>query len=480
MTTVVRGLIMLACASLLIAACTSSPPLRIDQQSVDSSYKYTVPPQDDDRWPTASLDAVGIQQQPLAALVSRIKDNTFPRIYSVLVVKDGKLVFEEYFAGYHRYRLNEMHSVSKSVTAILVGMAVDQGLMNVDDQVYKFFPDYPGLEWIDRPYDITVRDLLTMSHGTDWDERSRPLSDPENSIRAMIDSDEWLRFTLSHKLVESPGERFNYAGGMTVLLGEIVHRTSGRDLGDYAQRRLFQPLDIWIKYWHRSDRGIVNAQGGLLLRPRDMAKIGQLMLDNGSWNGNRIVSEMWVRSALQRHVSAEFGWGYGYQWRLGQAPVGDQLIDMFFAAGRGGQNIIVFPTLDLVVVFTAQPKDNRGGGLRNYTMALDYVLPAVTGVMPPSPISIDPEKLKRYAGHYRHSETGHELAVAVESDRLVVQPSDWQRVAFVPVAPDSFSGYWGNVGSIRVQFSAARADKAQRITARFMFGKRIYERVADD
>jgi CubicO group peptidase (beta-lactamase class C family) len=373
-----------------------------------------------------------------------------------------------------------MHSVSKSVTAILVGMAVDQGLMNVDDQVYKFFPDYPGLEWIDRPYDITVRDLLTMSHGTDWDERSRPLSDPENSIRAMIDSDEWLRFTLSHKLVESPGERFNYAGGMTVLLGEIVHRTSGRDLGDYAQRRLFQPLDIWIKYWHRSDRGIVNAQGGLLLRPRDMAKIGQLMLDNGSWNGNRIVSEMWVRSALQRHVSAEFGWGYGYQWRLGQAPVGDQLIDMFFAAGRGGQNIIVFPTLDLVVVFTAQPKDNRGGGLRNYTMALDYVLPAVTGVMPPSPISIDPEKLKRYAGHYRHSETGHELAVAVESDRLVVQPSDWQRVAFVPVAPDSFSGYWGNVGSIRVQFSAARADKAQRITARFMFGKRIYERVADD
>lgn len=119
-------------------------------------------------------------------------------------------------------------------------------------------------------------------------------------------------------------------------------------------------------------------------------------------------------------MSAEFGWGYGYQWRLGQAPVGDQLIDMFFAAGRGGQNIIVFPTLDLVVVFTAQPKDNRGGGLRNYTMALDYVLPAVTGVMPPSPISIDPEKLKRYAGHYRHSETGHELTVAVESDRLVV------------------------------------------------------------
>lgn len=128
--------------------------------------------------------------QPLAALVSRIRDNTFPRVRSVLVVKDGKLVFEEYFAGYHRYRLNEMHSVSKSVTALLVGVAVDQGLVKVDDQVSKFFPDDRGLEWIDRPYDIKVCDLLTMSHGTSWDERSRPLSDPENSIRAMIDSDE--------------------------------------------------------------------------------------------------------------------------------------------------------------------------------------------------------------------------------------------------------------------------------------------------
>lgn len=217
-----------------------------------------------------------------------------------------------------------------------------------------------------------------------------------------------------------------------------------------------------------------------MLRPRDMAKIGQLILNTGSWNGKRIVSEMWVRSALQHHMSAEFGWGYGYQWRAGQAPVGDQLIDVFFAWGRGGQNIFVFPTLDVVVVFTAQPIDNRGGGFRNYTMTLDYVLPAVTGVMPPSPTSIDPEKLKRYAGRYRHSETGHEVTVAVESDRLVVQPSVWQRVAFVPVAPDSFSGYWENVGSIRVQFTPARADKAQRLSARFMFGKRIYERVADN
>ena len=130
---------------------------------------------------------------------------------------------------------------------------------------------------------------------------------------------------------------------MTVLLGEIVSRASGQDLGDFAERYLFQPLGIHIEGWHRSRQGIVNAQGGLFLRPRDMAKIGQLMLDKGTWQGNRIVSEAWVEATLQNRVNAEFGWGYGYQWRLGQALIGDQLIDLFFAAGRGGQHIIVVP-----------------------------------------------------------------------------------------------------------------------------------------
>jgi len=143
-----------------------SRPLPLEKQDIDRAYHYAVPPIDRDGWQTQSLGDAGIPLRPLAALVSRIRDNTFPRVYSVVLVKDGKLVFEEYFAGHHRYQFYQMHSVSKSVTSILVGITVDQGLIEVDDPVHTYFDDYRGLEWIDRPYEIAIRDLLTMAHGT--------------------------------------------------------------------------------------------------------------------------------------------------------------------------------------------------------------------------------------------------------------------------------------------------------------------------
>jgi CubicO group peptidase (beta-lactamase class C family) len=452
----------------------------VDRQVVDATYRYTAPPQDNDGWPTTTLEAVGVDRQPLAALVSRIRDNTFPRVYSVLLVKDGKLVFEEYFAGRHRFKAHAMHSVSKSITAILVGIAADQGLVSPDDPVHRFFPDYRGLEWIDRPYEITVRDLLTMAHGTDWDERSRSLNDPKNSIRAMINSEDWLKFVLGHKQVEPPGQRFNYAGGMTVLLGEIVGRTSGRDLGDFAERHLFQPMGINIEGWHRSRLGVVNAQGGLLLRPRDMAKIGQMMLDKGTWQGNRIVSEAWVEASLENRVTAENGWGYSYQWRLGRAPIGDRLVELFFAAGRGGQHIIVVPSLRLVGVFTAQPIDNRGGHNRNLIMMSDYVLPAVTGAAAPRRASADAGALAGYAGRYRHRDTGHEVTVTIDGTALSVSPSFWLRIPFTPIGSGRFIGYWDWAGHLRARFLPGDGTEADMIEVRYLFGERIYERADED
>jgi CubicO group peptidase (beta-lactamase class C family) len=468
------------CLSLLVTACTAPAPLPLEEQAVDSAYEYAVPPSNKDGWRTQSLDDAGIRQRPLAVLVSRIRDNTFPRVYSVLLVKDGKLVFEEYFAGRHRYQARQMHSVSKSVTSILVGIAVDQGLIGVDDPVHTYFEDYRGLEWIDRPYEITIRDLLAMAHGTDWDERSRTLKDPKNSIIAMTNSEDWLRFTLGHKLVEPPGQRFNYAGGMTVLLGEIVSRASGQDLGDFAERNLFQPMGIHIEGWHRSRHGTVNAQGGLLLRPRDMAKIGQLMLDKGTWQGKGIVSEAWVREALTSRITAENGWGYGYLWRLGQAPVGDQLIDLFFAAGRGGQHIIVVPSLRLVGVFTAQPIDNPGGLDRNLIMMSDYILPAVTGAAAPRHVLADAGELGRYAGRYRHHDTGHEVTVAIDGTRLSISPSFWRRIPFSPIGSETFIGYWDRMGHMHARFLPGDGTEADGFVVRLLFGKRIYQRVEED
>ena len=465
------------CMSLIVTACALSRPLPVDKQDIDRSYHYAVPSIDRDGWQTQSLDGAGIRQRPLAALVSRIRDNSFPRVYSVLLVKDGKLVFEEYFAGRHRYQAHQMHSVSKSVTSIIVGIAVDQGLIGVDDPVHTYFDDYRGLEWIDRPYEITIRDLLTMAHGTDWDERSRPLSDPKNSIRAMTNSNDWIHFILDHKLVEPPGKRFNYAGGMTVLLGEIVSRASGLDLDGFAKRYLFQPMGIYIEGWHRSRLGVVNCQGGLLLRPRDMAKIGQMMLDKGILQGNRIISEAWVDASLQNLVTAEVGWGYGYQWRLGQALIDDQLIDLFFAAGRGGQHIIVAPSLRLVAVFTTQPIGNTNGSNRNLMMMSDYILPAVTGVSPAHPSREDVDDFDRYIGRYRHQDTGDKVTVVREGSGLSIWPSFWYRISMKPIKPDTFVGYSSWFGRLHTRFLLGNNPEEDKIVARFLFGKRIYERI---
>ena len=462
--------------SLIVTGCTYSRPLPVDNQDIDLSYRYAVPPRERDGWQTQSLEASGISERPLAALVSRIRDNTFPLMHSVLLIKDGMLVFEEYFSGYHRYHVNEMHSVSKSVTSILVGIAVDHGFVGLDDPVHTYFDDYRGLKWIDQPYGITINNLLTMTHGTDWDERSRPLSDPKNSIRAMVISEDWLGFTLNHNLIEPPGRRYNYAGGMTVLLGEIVSRASGQDLGGFAEKYLFQPLGIHIEGWDRSRLGIVNAQGGLLLRPRDMAKIGQLMLNNGTWQGKRIVSEAWVVASLENYVTAENGWGYGYQWRLGQTQIDDHLIDLFFAAGRGGQHIIVVPSLHLVAVFTTQPIDNPGGENRNLIIMSEYILPAVTGIKRPQSEFVSVDRLADYQGHYVHKDTGHMVKVVIDGTDLSISPSFWRRIRFSPIDSDTFFGYT-DLGYIHARFLRGPSSKADKIIVRFLFGKRIYERI---
>ena len=465
------------CTALVFTSCAMRRAIPIEKQNVDSSYQYSVPPQEKDGWQTRSLGDAGISLRPLSLMVSRIRDNTYQRVHSVLLIKDGKLVFEEYFDGRHRYQAHPMHSVSKSVTSILVGIAVDKGLISVNDPVFGYFNDYHGLEWIDKPYDITIKDLLTMAHGTDWDERSLPLSNPRNSIRAMTNSKDWIHFILDHKLVEPPGARFNYAGGMTVLLGEIVSRASGLDLDGFAKRYLFQPMGIYIEGWHRSRLGVVNCQGGLLLRPRDMAKIGQMMLDKGIWMGNRIISEAWVDASLQNLVTAEAGWGYGYQWRLGQALVDDRLIDLFFAAGRGGQHIIVVPSLRLVAVFTTQPIGNKNGANRNLMMMSDYILPAVTGVTPAHPLREDVDDLDRYTGRYLHQDSGDKVSVVREGSSLSIWPYFWYRISMRPINPDTFVGYSNWFGRLHTRFLLGNNPEEDKIVARFLFGKRIYERI---
>ena len=367
-----------ALVALPLAGCALQHP-RLDAggQPV-TRYAYTVPEQTDDGWETASLAAVGIEEEPITRMVEGILTGDFPNIHSLLLVKDGKLVLEEYFYGYDRARLHELHSVSKSVTALLIGIAVDQGLIaDLDRPAYAYFPGYWGTPWVAEQYDITIRHLLTMSAGLAWDESSHPYDDPRNSIVAMLRSDDWLRYVLARPRAEAPGRRYNYNGGLTLLLGAILRHASGLPADKFAETHLFGPLGIAAYHWSRHPDGTIGTPGGLSLRPRDLAKIGAVMLNGGLWQGRRIVSQDWVAAATKVQIEiVPGGWGYGYQWYRIDTEHCGRPIEAFAAIGRGGQYIVAAPELDQMAVFTSQPYNNTERLMLPLRLLTDFVLPA--------------------------------------------------------------------------------------------------------
>jgi CubicO group peptidase (beta-lactamase class C family) len=205
-----------------------------------------MPEKIDDGWETSSLTMEGLDSSKIIDMIYGIVSKRYKGIHSVLLIKNGKLVLEEYFYGYNRDRLHALHSVSKSITSILVGIAIDRKMIpNVNKQVYEFFPNYIDTRWVDQKYDITLEQVLTMSAGIDWDERSKPLTNSRNDIVALVFySDDWIRYVLNKELVELPGERFNYSGGLNILLGGIIKESSGLYADKFAERYLFGPLNI--------------------------------------------------------------------------------------------------------------------------------------------------------------------------------------------------------------------------------------------
>ena len=366
----------------------------------NSGYQYQSPQQTDDGWQTASLDEVGMDTERISAFMDALSAYPDHWIHGVLVIKEGKLVFEEYFEGrdldlsdldgkldfrtmdFDRDTLHSAASVSKSVTAVLFGIAIDKGLVaGIDETLFSFFPDY---EYLNDPIksQITLAHMLSMGSGLPWTE-AYSYDDPRNDLTAMISSEDPIAYVLSKETVEDPGTKFIYNSGTTNLLGEIIRRQSGLTLVSFAEQYLFAPLEIKTYEWYPfpSNPEMMVASSTLYLRPRDMAKIGQLYLDGGMWQGTRVVSENWVSQSTKKVIGmvasespvSNLNPAYGYQWWLGTFPTGET--ETYFAAGFGGQFIFVLPKQEMVVVFTA-------GGFEdgNYDALLqivnDYILPA--------------------------------------------------------------------------------------------------------
>jgi CubicO group peptidase (beta-lactamase class C family) len=308
-------------------------------------------------WPTSLPEAQGLDTGTLLALVDRIERGDFGAIHSLIIVRHDHLVLEAYFEGYNHDDLHPQFSVTKSVAATLIGIALGQGKIDsVGVPLMRFVPERETGFWQDaRKRQITLEHVLTMTAGFAWDEVEAPYGDQRNPLMRLHASDDWIAFVLRQGLEDRPGTRFAYNSGASVLLAAVLRQATGEDASDFAERVLFGPLGIEHVDWTTGPGGMSNTAWGLSLRPFDMAKFGVLMLHGGLWGSRRIVPEGWVRDALRAHVQGPYPFSYGYQWWTMPIPLAGQVSaapDVVFARGWGGQFIMLVPVLDLVVVST--------------------------------------------------------------------------------------------------------------------------------
>jgi CubicO group peptidase (beta-lactamase class C family) len=425
-------------------------------------YSYQAPSKLDDRWDVSSLSNEGVDTNKITAMMNTILADDLPNIHSVLLVKNGKLILEEYFNGYSREIKPIIASVTKSITSILIGVAIDkQMIASVNQRVYEFFPEYKNTSWIDQKYEITLKHVLTMTAGVDWDEITLLHPHPKNPNTLMYKSDHPIGYVLDKKQIDQPGSRWRYNSGLTVLLGGIVKNTTKQHADKFAEQYLFKPLGITDYKWLKHPDGTIYTHGDLFLKPRDMAKIGYIMLNQGKWENKQIVSQEWIQESTGEHIDTFKGYGYGYQWRCGKTFICDQEIEAFWASGTGGQKIYVFPKLDLVVVFTSKIFGNDSGHGRNESLLANFIIPAVV-----SPeykrkvIKIDNTVLDTYVGEYK---INHEkvlmpdfakrmrLKIFREENKLFVRLPDGQAVQLFPESKDLFFGNFKDIGLIQIK-----------------------------
>jgi CubicO group peptidase (beta-lactamase class C family) len=339
-------------------------------------------------WPTAEPRAVGINVAVLDSIDGEISAGRYGYVDRFVVIRNGKLVYDKgyrhnydeiygdsartksplnahdltssynyYHPWWHPYyRRGDLHtlqSVSKTVTSVVIGTAVTRGdFRSIDAPVLSFFDTTKVKNIDDRKRRMTVRHLLTMTGGFDWNE-NLPYVDPRNAAVGMEASYDWVQFTIDMPMAREPGSQFNYSSGETQLLSHIFRKATGTDIEEYAAKHLFEPLGIERWFWKRTPAGLVDTEGGLYLAAPDLARIWYLFMKNGSWNGKQIVSADWVRQSVSpavRVAPVPNAPSYGLKWWLYPNPL-DSTRFIWSGSGFGGQVPMAVPELDLVMVF---------------------------------------------------------------------------------------------------------------------------------
>ena len=356
---------------LLILAATLLSFVSFGQQL----YTYQTPTQYADGWETSDLKAQQIDTSLIFKGFRQLADVDH-KIHSALLIKNDHIVFEEYYQNYTYDSIHDLRSVNKSIKAILMGIAIDKGYIDSeDDLISKYLKSPVPKKNLDpRKEKITIKHLLTMSTGlecNDWDKKSKGQED------RVYKKKDWLQYTLDLPMAREPGEESLYCSMGTVLAAEIIEQASGMSLVDFTNKYLFGPLGITnIQRGHTTtNKEIISSGKRLYMTPRDMAKIGKLILQKGNWDGQQIVSESWITTATAVHTQIT-GIDYGYLWWQFPFVVQGKRTDATLATGNGGQYIMVFPEQDMVIVFTGGAYNSQEDKLP-FKIVSDLILPSV-------------------------------------------------------------------------------------------------------
>jgi len=358
----------------------------------DTTYQYTVPVQLNDGINTGNMSNVGIDSLPVIKLTRLILADTFTNIHSLLIFRNGRLVYENYFAGrdeewglklgYIKHDINSLHdvrSISKSIVSACIGIAIAQKkIKSIDDPIFNYLPDYTRYK-TEANSTITIRSLLTMSSGIKWDEDS-PHNTSKNDETQMERSGAPVAYTLSLPMAAKPGVIWNYNSGGVQVLAAIIKNVSGYDIDEFATKFLFEPLGIKDHRWIKMRNNFQAAASGLRLRSRDLLKIGMLYLNKGKYNMIQVVPKNWVKqsvsTALLRDSDTKKN-GYGYLFWTETDLVDQKAHYIISARGNGGERLFIDAKSKLIVVITAGNYNTPNVVNDGQKALVKYILPAV-------------------------------------------------------------------------------------------------------
>mgnify|MGYP000501234285 CR=1 FL=1 len=349
-----------------------------NQQNNDSQFPIS-------SWAKSSIEAEGLKREPFDDLQNGIENGVYGYVDQVLLIKNGKLVFNQsysndyekismgksgvlgcgfatcedstafgdynyYHPQWHPYYQNQqvhtLQSVTKSIASIMIGAAIKEGdIKDTEVKILDFFDEYDLTVAEEYLKTATLENLLTMQLGMEWHELDRP-ADMTNTTSQLEVSQDWIQFTLNQPMDTIPGTKWVYNSGASQLLSGIIKKATGLSIEDYAKKHLFTPLGIENLHWKKTPTGYTDTEGGLFLEAQDLAKIGYLMLNNGMWDGQQIISSEWAKRSISKQVEFDKEKGYGYQWwREDQDEV-----EIWACKGFGGQFLLVFPRFQTIAV----------------------------------------------------------------------------------------------------------------------------------